>query len=169
MSFIPWKDKQQESDEPAVSRLASLRSEMDRLFDTFVREPLGAVDWPLIRKAKWSPAVDVTENDEEVTVHAEVPGIEPEDLDVTISGTELVLSGEKKEPSETSGKDSCQAEIRFGSFRRTVRLPQVIDTENVDARYANGVLTLRLKKLRPTQPRRIEVKVKGQCAAGDQM
>lgn len=160
MSLIPWKNKPSEGDEPAISRLAALRGEMDRLFDTFVREPFGAIDWPLIGQAKWSPAIDVAESDEEVTIHAEVPGIEPQDLDVTISANELVLSGEKKESTETSGKDSYQTEIRFGSFRRTVQLPQGIDTENVDARYANGVLTLRLKKTRPVQAKRVEVKVK---------
>ena len=77
---------------------------MDRLFDSFFREPLGALDWPLWGSGKWSPAIDVAENDKELTVRAELPGIDPKDLDVTVTGNQLVLSGEKKESSEHEGE-----------------------------------------------------------------
>ena len=73
---------------------------MDRLFDSFLREPLAAMDWPFKERA-WAPSVDVAETDREVIVRAEVPGIDPKDLDVTISGNQLILSGEKKEAVDT--------------------------------------------------------------------
>ena len=84
--------------------MVSLRSEMDRLFDSFLREPFGAMDWPHWGAGKWSPAVDVAEDDKEVTVRAELPGIDPKDLDVTVVGNQLILSGEKRESSETKEK-----------------------------------------------------------------
>ena len=93
---------------------------MERLFDSFFREPLAAMDWPRWGSDKWSPAVDLAENDKELTVRAELPGIDPKDLDVTVTGNQLVLSGEKKESSEHKEKDFYHSETRYGSFRRTV-------------------------------------------------
>ena len=140
--------------------MLALRNDMDRLFDTFIREPFGAIDWPFAGQGKWAPAIDIAESDEEITVRAELPGIDPKELDVSISGNQLTLSGEKKESTEDTGKDFHHSESRYGAFRRSVRLPEGIDTRNVDAQYANGVLTLRLKKTPSAAPRRVEVKVK---------
>src|SRR5574340_1253922 len=105
MSLIPWRNKPRDLDPMPASPLATLRQEMDRLFESFVREPFGAIDWPFSGRAGWSPAVDVAENDQEVTVRAEVPGIDPKELDVSITGNQLVISGEKKEATENQGKD----------------------------------------------------------------
>lgn len=158
MSLIPWKSKQREG-ERTESPLVALRSEMDRLFDTFLREPFGAWDWPLASPGRWSPTVDIAESDEGVTVRAELPGIDPKELDVSVAGNQLVLSGEKRESTEDKGKDFYHSESRYGAFRRSVRLPEGVDSENVDAQYANGVLTLRLKKIPSAVPKRVEVKV----------
>lgn len=160
MALIPWKSKHRERDsgrEP--SPLSVLRSEMDRLFDSFVREPLGNLDWPFGERA-WSPPVDLAETEDEVMVRAELPGIDPKELEVTVSGNQLVLSGEKKETSERVGKDFHLSESRYGSFRRTVPLPSAVDAGNVEADYANGILTIRLKKTVAAPPKRIEVKTK---------
>jgi HSP20 family protein len=100
----------------------------------------------------------MAETEEEVKVRAEVPGMDPAEVEVTIVGNELVLAGEKKESQENQGKDFFQSESRYGAFRRSFVLPATVDTENVAAQCANGVLTLRLKKTRPTPPKRIEVK-----------
>ena len=140
--------------------LGALRTEMDRLFDTFVREPFGGLEWPSGWSGKWSPAVDVAEDDKEVVVRAELPGIDPKDLDVSVVGNQVTLRGEKKESTERKEKGVLQTETRYGSFHRTIPLPEGIDTEKVDAQYANGVLTLRLAKKAPAATKRIEVKVK---------
>ena len=160
MSLIPWRSKQRESAQTESSALALLRGEMDRIFDAFVRGPFGAIDWPFAGHGNWSPAVDVAENDEEVTIRAELPGIDPEELDVSISGNQLVLSGEKKESTEESGKGFYHSESRFGAFRRSLPLPEGTDPQNIDAQYANGVLTIHLKKSPSAAPKRIAVKVK---------
>ena len=160
MALIPWKSKQRERSPAEASPLATLRSEIDRLFDSFVREPLGGFEWPFGSERGWSPAVDVAEDEQEFTVRAEVPGLRPEDLDVTISGNHLVLAGEKKESTEKKGKDYYHTESRFGSFQRSIPLPQAVDPENVHAEYANGVLVIHLKKSPSAAAKRIDVKVK---------
>ena len=159
MSLIPWRNKR-EGPETELSPLVSLRGEMDRLFDSFLREPFGALNWPHGGVGKWSPAIDVAEDDKELSIRAELPGIDPKDLDVTVVGNQLVLSGEKRESSETKEKGVYHSETRYGSFRRTIPLPDGVDTEHVDAQYAHGVLTLRLPKTAPAATKRIEVKVK---------
>ncbi len=158
MSLIPWRNKR-EAPGGELSPMVALRSEIDRLFDSFVREPFGALDWPSWAGGKWSPAIDVAESDKEVTVRAELPGIDPKDLDVTVAGGQLTISGEKKESNETKDKGVYHSETRYGSFHRTVPLPDGVDTEHVDAQYAHGVLTLRLAKTPQAATKRIEVKV----------
>jgi len=160
MNLIPWKSKQREGERGNVHPLVALRGEMDRLFDSFFREPFGGLDWSPWGAGEWTPAVDIAESDKELTVRAELPGIDPKDLEISVSGNQLVLAGEKKESSEREEKDFYHTETRYGSFRRVVALPDGIDTENVDAQYANGVLTLRLKKTAQSAAKRIEVKVK---------
>lgn len=159
MNLMPWRNRQPEGVRSELSPMLALRGEMDRLFDSFFREPFGALE-PLWGAGAWSPAMDVAENDKELTVRVELPGIDPKDLEVSVTGNQLVLSGEKKETSEREGKDFHHSETRYGSFRRTVPLPEGIDTENVDAQYANGVLTLHLKKTATAAGKRIEVQVK---------
>jgi HSP20 family protein len=158
MSPVPWKTKD-ESDGGQLSPLSSLRTEMERLFDSFMRDPRAVLDWPFGQRA-FEPAVDVAENDQEVTVRAELPGIKPEELTVTVSGNQLVLAGEKQEESEDKGKGYHRVESRYGSFRRSIPLPEVVDQNQVEAEFANGVLTIHLKKSPAAAPKKIEVKTK---------
>jgi len=160
MNLIPWKKKQLESESTESSPLAALRNEVDRLFESYLREPIGAIDWPW-GGAKWTPAVDVAENDKEVTIRAEIPGIDPDDLEVTVTGNQLILSGEKRESTESREQGYYHSESRYGTFRRSLPLPEGVDTENVDAQYANGVLTIRLKKTGAAEAKRIEIKTQG--------
>ena len=160
MALIPWRNKVRERGPAETSPLATLRGEIDRLFDSFLREPLAGLDWPFGSQAGWSPAVDVAEDDEEVTVRAEIPGMDPKDLDVTISGNHLVLAGEKKESAEKKGKGFYHSERRFGAFHRSLPLPEAVDPDNVEAEYANGVLVIRLKKSPSAPVKRIDVQAK---------
>jgi HSP20 family protein len=161
MSLIPWRTKQHNGLPAESTPLATLRNEMDRLFDSFIREPFGMLDWPAFMGGeKWWPAVDLSESDKEVTVRAEIPGIDPKELDVTVTGSQLVISGEKKESSEKTEKGFYHNEARYGSFRRVIPLPEGVDSEHVDASYANGVLTLKLQKTPAAAAKKIEIKTK---------
>lgn len=158
MNLIPWRNKREDQG-TELSPLMNLRTEMDRLFDSFLREPFGTIEWPHWGNGAWSPAIDVAEDEKELSVRAELPGIDPKDIDVTVVGNQLTLSGEKRESKETKEKGVYHSETRYGSFRRTVPLPECVDTEHVDAQYSNGVLTLKLPKTAPVGQKRIEVKV----------
>lgn len=160
MALIPWRNKLRERGPAETSPLATLRSEVDRLFDAFVREPFGSLEWPFGSERGWAPAVDIAEDEHEFTVRAEVPGLKPQDLDVTISGNHLILAGEKKESTEKKAADFYHTESRYGAFRRSVPLPQAVDPNRVDAEYADGVLVIHLKKSPSAAARRIDVKVK---------
>ena len=82
MSLIPWREKQKRESRGESSPLAQLRTEMDHLLDKFMREPLAGLEWPFGSQSGWSPAVDVAEDEQEITVRAEVPGLKGRVLDV---------------------------------------------------------------------------------------
>ncbi len=159
MSLIPWKHKREENG-GSLAPADSFRQEVDRLFNSFFRDPFAMAESALagFTSGEWSPSLDVSETENEVNVRAELPGVKPEDLDVTVTGDILTLAGEKKETSEKKEKNYWHSESRYGSFRRQVRLPAEVDAEHVDAHFANGVLQIRLKKTQAAQARRISVK-----------
>lgn len=160
MALIPWKNKVRERGPGETSPLATLRGEVDRLFESFLREPFGSMDWPFSSERGWAPTVDIAEDEKEYTVLAELPGLDPKDLEVSIAGSHLVLAGEKRESSERQGKDFYHTESRCGAFRRTIPLPDAVDPESVQAEYANGVLVVHLKKSPGAATKRIDVKVR---------
>jgi HSP20 family protein len=133
---------------------------MDRLFENFVRAPWDALEWNMGGEPHWMPAVDLAESEEEVTIRAEVPGMDPKELDIAISGDHLVISGEKHEEKERKEKDFYHKESRHGSFRRSIPLPTAIDADTVEAECANGVVTIHLKKIQATPTKRIPIQVK---------
>lgn len=162
MSLIPWKGKQRDDAlDPGASPLGYFRSEMDRLFDRFLGDP-----WGLAREglgmAGWAPSVDVSETDDEITVRAEVPGVDAKDIEISLTGQVLTISGEKKETTETKDESYYRSERRFGSFKRSLQLPAGIDAEKVTAEHRNGVLMIHLKKRESAVPKRIPVKAASQ-------
>lgn len=155
MSLIPWRNKRHET-RGELAPLADFRQEVDHLFDSFLREPFswGQRGWNDL----WNPSLDVSEDEKSVTVKVEVPGVKPEDINLSVTAGTLVVSGEKKESQERKGDGFYHTERRFGSFRRNVMLPPGVDAEKVTADYAQGVLTVRLEKTPEALPKRIPVK-----------
>jgi HSP20 family protein len=119
---------------------------------------------PMVGKAEiageWSPRVDVSETDEEVRVRAELPGLEPEDLDISLDRDRLVLKGEKKEEHEKEEKGYHVIERSFGSFYRTIQLPAEVDPQKADATFKNGVLKINLGKQQEARKRISHIKVR---------
>ena len=158
MNLIPWKRKA-ENGTRELSGLHQFRGEMDRLFDRFFQ------GWPstedsLLAPETWMPPLDVNESENEVSVRAEIPGVDPKDLDLNISGNMLRISGQKKEEKEEKNGGFHHRESFFGSFERIIPLPAEVDVEHVQAEHANGVLTVHLQKTGKSKSRRIEVKAK---------
>ena len=139
--------------------LSLLRREMDSLFDNFYRgfdiEPFES------RLGAFSPKVDVTESDKEIKISAELPGMEEKDIDVSLQNDMLIIKGEKKEEKEDKGKDYYRMERSYGSFSRTIPLPVEVETDKVDARFKNGLLSITLPKTAKAvaETKKIAVKV----------
>ncbi len=165
-NLIPWRNKVREvehtgSTESAVTRF---QSEVDRLFERFFGEPfwtptrLFGDRWPW--GGAFTPSLDVTETENEILVHVDLPGVDPKDLDISVSGDMLTISGERKEEHEERRENYYRAERMFGSFRRTIPLPASVNRDKITAEYDKGVLTVRLAKAEQAVAKRIPVSVK---------
>jgi HSP20 family protein len=161
MNLIPWRSKQaqrREKNGRSPTAIEQFRSEMDRLFERFFRDPWGAAEDALAPMTGWGPSVDVSETDADITVRAEIPGVDAKDLQVSITGDVLTLAGEKQESSERESENYYHSERRFGAFRRSIALPAGADPDKIDAEYRDGVLTVRIGKTPAAAPKKIAVK-----------
>jgi HSP20 family protein len=136
-----------------VSDFRRMQREIDRVFDNFfpVREEDAS------ETSVWAPRVDLIENENGYLIHADLPGVNKEDLKISYQEGMLIVSGERKsEVSEEHG-DFVRVERSFGHFYRSFSLPQTVDTERIEAQFENGVLTIKAPKAEETKPRQIRV------------
>ena len=131
------------------------RNEIDNLFNSCFED----WDWPELRQDYW-PAIDVDENENEIVINAEVPGCKADDIDISVNGNILTISGEKKQEQEQKEKNSYYVERSYGSFRRDISLPTEIEPDKIDAGCKDGVLTVKLPKNESSKA--VKIKVKGQ-------
>jgi len=112
-------------------------------------------------ESKWLPSVDVEENGKMITVKAEVPGMDEKDISVTLSDNVLTISGEKRQENtrEESGKRYVVTERKYGSFSRSITLPEGIKADKIKASFRKGVLSVDIPKDESAQPRKIEIKI----------
>ena len=144
---------------PMLDEFARTREEMDRILGRFLgATALNPFESRSMRLEGWVPAIDVSETDDGVIVRAEVPGIPSRDLEITVTGTTLNISGKKEEKEEVEQEDFYRCERRFGSFRRVIELPESIDPERVTADVDNGIVTIRVAKKPGLRSKRVEVK-----------
>lgn len=135
--------------------LSDFDKRIERLFDNFFSfEPTAMFD------NEWNPSIDVDEDSKAVYVNAELPGMDEKNIDVSIEGDYLTISGEKKESNEKKGKKGYYCERRFGSFSRTIALPEGINFDDVKANFKKGVLKIELPKSREENPKQIKINVK---------
>jgi len=128
-----------------------LQREVGRLFRQFESSPAA-------ESSSWQfPAVNIYEGQDEYTLTAELPGMNPDDLDLSITGETLILRGERKRPTDITDESYRRQERRFGRWTRTLTLPERIDSEKVVAEFTNGVLTVRIPKAEEAKPRQIAV------------
>jgi HSP20 family protein len=108
----------------------------------------------------WNIAIDVIQKPEEIIVKASVPGVKPEDIDVTVEDNVLALKAERKSEVEEGDSSYLVRERTAGSYYRALRLPDSIDTNRIKSEYEHGVLTVTLSRAEEKKPRRIKVSVK---------
>jgi len=135
------------------SGLARLQDEMDDLFGRFFgHHALAAPD----RGAYWPP-LEVAEGQESITVKAELPGMQADDINISVQGNTLSITGEKKEQAEEQREGYYRSERRYGSFRRDMVLPGDVDADKVTAAYRDGILTVSLPKTEQAKAKTVKV------------
>jgi HSP20 family protein len=140
--------------------LLSLQERMNRLFDESYRGGRGtasADDWAL--GGSWAPAVDIYEQDGNIVMKAELPGVDPKDVDVRLENSTLTLRGERKLDKEVKQDSYHRVERSYGAFSRSFTLPTVVDQGSIKAEYKDGVLKLTLPKREEAKPRQIQINV----------
>jgi len=132
----------------------SFRKDMDKLFDDFFFfSPTS------LFKNEWVPSIDVEEDKNSIRVKAEIPGMDEKDLNVRIEDNVLTLSGEKKEEKNEEKKNYIFSERKFGSFSRSISLPEGIKTDKIKATFKKGVLNIDIPKDEAKEPKKIAIEV----------
>lgn len=159
MNIIPWLSKREQNLSPASpeASLSRLRGEMDRLFDRFFTDPWGGLE-SFGGQSLMGPRLDMSETENDVTIKAELPGVDPKEVDVRVQGNVLSIRGEKKLDHEEKRRDYQYVERQYGAFHRSVPLPPSVDPDKVDASFKDGVLTLTVAKRPDAKVKKIEVK-----------
>lgn len=139
--------------------LATMQDRMNRMFgDVYGRRS----DDELMARGAWLPPVDVFENDQhEIVLKAELPGLSREDIDVRVENSTLTLKGERKRDSEVKEEQYHRVERSYGAFSRSFTLPPTVDADKVKAEFRDGVLSVVLPTKEESKPRQIQVKVGG--------
>jgi HSP20 family protein len=134
---------------------STLQDRMNRLF----HDSLGDGREEALTTTAFAPAVDVYEDEHNVTLKIEVPGIDEKDIDVRIENNTLTVHGERKFEKDEKEENYRRVERQYGSFTRTFTLPNTVETENVSANYDKGVLKIKLAKKAEAKPKQIKVNI----------
>ena len=135
-----------------IRELDSLQGDMNRLFDRFF-EGRGSNG----TSRRWIPAMDLVETDDSLVLRGDLPGMSEDDVDIEIKDNVLTVSGERKAENEEKGEGYHRVERAFGSFSRSLTLPQGVDAEKVEAKFENGVLEVRIPKPAAAKPTRVQI------------
>jgi len=153
MNIVRYQRLPQTDLTAAFDRFANLRDEFDRVFET----SFGSVFRPLGSLNRWNPAVDVYHNRDHYTVYAELPGLKKEEIEISLRGDTLTISGERR--LEENKGEGARTERFFGKFQRSVILPVPVNSEPVSATYKDGILKVVLPKAEEAKPKQIPVSV----------
>jgi len=151
MALIRW--------EPA-RELASLQNEMNRLFSTFFDAPASTTSNAGTLR-RWIPAMDLVETEDDFVLRADLPGLTEKDVNIELEDNVLTISGERKAESEHRKEGYYRVERAFGSFARSLTLPEGVDPEQVRANFDRGVLEVRVPKPEQRKPRKVTISAGG--------
>ena len=147
MSIIPWKP---------VDELTTMRQDLDSLWDRFFPEKPFTEGY---LTHEWLPSIDLTETKDNLLVKAELPGLEAKDVEVSLTDDILTIKGEKKEEKEEKNEHHFFVERYTGTFERRIKLPTLVKTNAIDAKFDRGVLTISLPKSEEGKKKAIKIKV----------
>jgi len=140
-------------------------AEMERRMDEAMRYPM-MLRRPLFRwltpaeEMAWLPPIEVFDKKDKLVVRAEVPGLKPEEIDISVDDNTLTIKGERKSESEVNEEDYYRREISYGRFSRSVALPAKVQADKVDASYDDGIFEITLSKASEAKRKKVAVKAK---------
>lgn len=149
MSIIQYRRNPINRTSP-LARLSELHREMNRLFDGQILPDAFT---------GWAPALDVTQDKDQLQVVVELPGLKKEDIELSLQEGVLTISGERKDATERKEGETYRTERFYGRFQRSVELPSEVDANRVNATYQNGLLTITLAKAEAAKPKQITINV----------
>lgn len=138
--------------------LDTMQKRMNRMFSDFLSRREG--DGEELSPGVWNPAVDVVEHDDSFVIEAELPGMNKDDIKISVANDVLTIRGEKKIEKEDKKKNYHRTERSYGGFTRTFTLPANVKADKVEAEFNNGVLNITVPKSEEAKPKQIDVKVK---------
>ena len=142
--------------------LFDLRREMSRRFGSM----LGNGEMPdCYSPNAWRPAIDVAESEDDFVLTTDLPGIDRQDIDVSVVDNQLIIKGERKQEIQSKDRHTHYAERPYGAFHRAFGLPDTVNAGGIAAAYSDGVLSVSLPKSEATKPRQIEVAVSGDVSS----
>jgi HSP20 family protein len=136
----------------AFDQLTNIRDEINRLFESPYENGSSDVF------NSWAPALDLYEDNDNLVVRAELPGMKKEDIELSLQDNVITVSGERKNEKKYDGGQTSREERFFGRFTRSITLPKQVDSGKVRASYKDGVLTVTLPKAEEAKPRQIQIK-----------
>jgi HSP20 family protein len=139
--------------------LVTLQERMNRLFDESYRGGRGTAEDEWSLGGSWAPAVDIYEHEGNIVLTAELPGVDPKDVDIRLENNILTLRGERKWSKDVDRENYHRVERSYGSFTRSFTLPNVVDTEKIKADFKDGMLRLTLPKREEARPKQIAIDV----------
>jgi HSP20 family protein len=146
VTYEPWR------------ALDNLRREVNTLFNDGLPEWAAGDSVPSLAASHWNPAVDIREEADQFVLSADVPGVNPDDISVTMENGVLTISGERHQEKVDDGDNYRRVERRYGSFHRRFSLPSSADADNISAQSRNGILEVVIPKTEQGKSKRIEVK-----------
>jgi HSP20 family protein len=140
-----------------TGELNSLQSEVNRLFNSFFDVPSTAANGATLRR--WVPAMDLVETDDHFVLRADLPGLSEDDVSIELEDRVLTVSGERKAEHKDRQEGYYRVERAFGSFARSLTLPEGVDPDAVQASFDRGVLEVRIPKPEERKPRKVAINV----------
>ena len=173
--WIPFRFRRERGSNPELQARATpslpmtfttMRDEMDRMFERFLSNPFASLEsqdrwFGNFAAAEFLPKIDVTDDKDFLRIACEVPGVDSNDLEIEVQDGVLTLSGHKRQEETTENEGCYHTERSYGYFRRSIPLPAEIDSAKADARFDNGVLTIKLPKTERAKQQTTKVPIKG--------
>ncbi len=152
MAIVKWRGREWDP----LREIGEWQRHMSDWFDNSIE----TLPERISKEATWAPSMDISEDKEAITIKVDLPGVKQQDIDIEVTGKTLTFKGERKSEEEKKDKNYHRVERFYGSYSRSVTLPDYADMGRIKAEYKNGVLEMSIPKTEESKPKQIKVEVK---------